>query len=508
MNLCEAMNIEGVVKQNRRVFEGVLTRIQNEKDIDNKVKLAFIALDQALVNPSEYYSSHIIEDVFCEVAQSINVQLCEEIQKDSCLIVMSEAYQVGGHTRVVERWIEADTGIHYSLALTRLSLGTIPSRLKEDIDRSGGKIFSLNCSYNWKEAAISLRQIASRYEKVLLFTHMNDYIPLVAFGTEDFKRPVGFYNHADHLFSLGVSISDAWGELRKWGQMVTARYRGIIPNSIISVPFETQEILRREKKHEIREKLGLPLTAKIVMTAGGLKKLYPSSYGDLSNLFVPILSSDKQVHYYIIGLEGNEIETWIQYKVQFGERLVFVPAIPHPLLMDYFYAADLVVDSYPEPGITTLQDAILCQCPILSRTDSIDWLTTDTGYCESDCILVQNAKRLLYSDDSAKQLWSVIINAVKNECGSAVFRARINTFMTQLSLQTHKIHHFESMPTGCIPMDIKLAESKQRGMMVYRKALLRQIRPYWVGDLFYKSYLLYIMCSNKLKISLGLSPHN
>ena len=105
---------------------------------------------------------------------------------------MSEAYHTGGHTRVVERWIEADDKRKYSLVMTRKSPSELPSRLVAAVERSGGRIVELDSETDFIKRGLALRKIAASFETVVLHTHMDDPIPLIAFGSDDFKRPVGF----------------------------------------------------------------------------------------------------------------------------------------------------------------------------------------------------------------------------------------------------------------------------------------------------------------------------
>lgn len=53
------------------------------------------------------------------------------------------------------------------------------------------------------------------YEYIILHTHMEDAIAVVAFGTEDFMHPILFYNHTSYLFWIGKSITDLLLDLFK-----------------------------------------------------------------------------------------------------------------------------------------------------------------------------------------------------------------------------------------------------------------------------------------------------
>ena len=75
-------------------------------------------------------------------------------------------------------------------------------------------------------------------DRVVTFADTDDPLPLVAYGTEDFKRPVGLYNHADHDFWLGVGVSDLVADLRRWGERLTREVRGATASYRLTIPLD------------------------------------------------------------------------------------------------------------------------------------------------------------------------------------------------------------------------------------------------------------------------------
>ena len=68
---------------------------------------------------------------------------------------------------------------------------------------------------------------------VILHVHMYDVLPILAFANGDFNRPVMFYNHADHLFWLGASISDLVVNFRSSSVAFNEEYNRTSSNAVI-----------------------------------------------------------------------------------------------------------------------------------------------------------------------------------------------------------------------------------------------------------------------------------
>lgn len=108
----------------------------------------------------------------------------------------------------MERWIEnaSNSQIH-SVCIIKPN-GSDLSLLEQNVKDKKGEFITFDDALTLKERALKLRLLAMSYEYVILHTHMDDATANVAFGTEDFTRPVLFYNHASHLFWIGKAVSD------------------------------------------------------------------------------------------------------------------------------------------------------------------------------------------------------------------------------------------------------------------------------------------------------------
>ena len=80
---------------------------------------------------SEYvtgvYSSNRLENEIIKIGEKIQFSPTAKPQKGNVLQVMTAAGNGGGHTSIVNNWIQWDRGRQYSLVLTDMDYQEIPS---------------------------------------------------------------------------------------------------------------------------------------------------------------------------------------------------------------------------------------------------------------------------------------------------------------------------------------------------------------------------------------------
>lgn len=288
----------------------------------------------------------------------------------------------------------------------------IPDRLVDAVKNKNGNIFKLNNNKSDLEKGLELRKIASKYEYIILHIHMHDIVPIITFGNAEFSRPVIFYNHADHRFWVGVSISDIIADLRIFGQNITLSKRCCSNSFILSVPVDIKNY-EQLNKETILKKLNLPLDKKIVLTIGGSHKYKPMLGLDFVDIIEYLLVKEDII---FIAVGPNLIDTphWKQLLIKFNNRLILTGNIPHNNLKEYITIADLVLDSFPMSGGTALIDAISLNKPVLSFKNPVsqfDYVLNSIAYCDNIEELKSKSLELLYNNKKAIEN----IENVKNE---------------------------------------------------------------------------------------------
>lgn len=431
------------ILQNKDIFESYLLKIQLEKTFDKKIELAYKAILFANNSSTGYYSSDLIEDVFCELGQKNKIHLSKKIKSNSVLHVATEVYATGGHSRILERWIDwsGDTENH-SVVLTKNSQKEIPLKLKQALLQKKGHLITLEKGLSDIQKGLELRKIASEYEKVILHVHMDDVIPLIAFGTNDFQRPVFFFNHADHRFWLGNAISDCILNFRQFGLDITKEYRGAKNNFILPLPMDTKGYKKIYHSNELRKRLSLPQDKKIIFTAGSAGKYKPLLDFNFLTFINNILNKRNDVVFVALGPTYKKNQNW---KCIDKNRLILPGLKPNLEFMEYLSCADLVIDSFPMSGGTALLDAVSMKKPILSLhcpTGQSDFIVQSSAYCQTMDELLQKTSELL--DDAEKQKKNIleVASLLSKENSKSIWCMKKDKLYEKFKI--HHVHKFKS----------------------------------------------------------------
>ena len=430
-----------------RLFDKV-GAVRNERQ---KVTMAMHIAEFACSTGHGIWSSPVLERVFIDAAQKIVAPVGSSYNPSTCLFVSTMLLQYGGLERVMERWVETDPAWKYSLVLTKQERTEVPRRIAKAIDASGGEVLDLAASDEYAKAA-ALRTMASNYECIVLMAYEEDPVPLLAFGTTDFARPVGLYNQCDHHFWMNVGVADLVGDLRIWGQNISLRNRGVRDSMIVPVPSEVRSITKLPKAIA-RKRLGLLAGKKIVLSVARHMKFHSIAGMSFLDLAIPLLEADSDI---IILLIGPTVDTVPEFKPvcrRFGERFRLEGYVPHDKLYDYYFAADLVLDSYPTGGITASEDAIACGCPLVSRSSTIDFISESKAYCKTDEDLIAYSLKLLASSEERQENVKSAMKGIERFSSPPVFIEKRDAFMASLRQKKHVVKDFHSQPTDYIKED-------------------------------------------------------
>ena len=284
----------------------------------------------------------------------------------SVLHIATELAPVGGLTRMISRWVNADKSRNNSLVLTQ-HRGPIPDHTKEAFARSGGRIYELNHSPGGKlEWALELRRLAKQFDAVVLHFHCEDVIPLIAFSDPKAMPPIILLNHADHLFWIGPSISQVVISLREAAEDIAINRRGVEPRRSIIMPTIVDPTVREKTRAEAKRALQIdPDCVLILSVARGVK--YRSINGiTFADRHTKVLAENPRAKLLVIGV-GNPAD-WEPVKRAYPGQLETLPEIELPKA--YFEAADIYVDSYPFVSSTSMMEAAGYGLPLLTIFDA------------------------------------------------------------------------------------------------------------------------------------------
>lgn len=282
---------------------------------------------------------------------------------DNVLHICTEVVEVGGHTKMLCRWIEADDTRTHSLALTR-HRRPISKPVNAAVHKAGGKIFHLDRNIGGPlQWAKRLRQLARNYDVIILHVYGDDIIPMIAFAEPEKFPPLILLNHADHMFWLGANITDLTINLRDAAQDISIFRRGIESRRNIVVPTIVSPSVRVLDRGKAKTALGIDPDSIVLFSAARSVKYRTLAGVTYADTHIEILNSHKNAVLLVLG--ADDPEDWRRAKLAVGGRIKSLPAVPDP--RPYFEAADIYVDSFPFVSSTSMMEAGGYGLPLVTR---------------------------------------------------------------------------------------------------------------------------------------------
>ncbi len=355
------------VYRRMRAFERKVECATKAPTMAQRIKFAQDAVQWAVDHATGYCASPELEKIYLEMAATLPDVKCTPI-KDTILHVMTRAYMSGGHTRVAQRWIDLSrSGEKHDVVVLEQGAEPFPSWLEEAAVKHRGQIIRFDEPDLIKRAE-KLRTLAAKYERIILHIHMDDPTALIAFGVESFTTPIILFNHADHLFWLGVSIADMVAEYRHdhiSQEHASLKRRDVKMSFVLGIPCAVNELHIDEDRRKIRKELGIAENEFVIVTTGIESKYRPLGGNCLCKQFVKIVKQHEHVTCYAIGPE-NKTEYW-QWAIDESNGKIHPLGLikDKSLYYKYLLAADLYIGSYPYGGGTAMLDAVQCGLPYI-----------------------------------------------------------------------------------------------------------------------------------------------
>jgi glycosyltransferase involved in cell wall biosynthesis len=281
-------------------------------------------------------------------------------EKAGVLHVTTRNIALGGHTRWIQRVIEADTGRPHSLVVTKSGGADPPDQLIEAVAKSGGAISTLPAAGRLQRAR-HLRALAAAYELVVLSTDPGDVVPSLAFAAREGRSTIARFNHSDHIFWLGAGVTDFVIEFRPAGARVTRQRRGFAAErtAILPLPINVPPAVDRTLA---RRQLGLSDDRFVVVSIGAPYKFEPFQERGYLDVVEPVLERLAYLTVLTVGPEATG--RWARAQARFGVQLLM--RRPTPELAPYFAAADAFLNPMPIGSDTVLWEAAATGLPVIT----------------------------------------------------------------------------------------------------------------------------------------------
>jgi hypothetical protein len=280
------------------------------------------------------------------------------------LHVLTRIAAIGGHSRMVWRWIEEDESRSHSVVLTRQGATPIPAQLHEATSRRGGQVYSLNRNrgtlLSWSRR---LRQMAAGFDLVVMHLFAEDVIPMIAFAERASLPPILFVDQADHAFSLGAGLADVYVGLREAGIELAVSRRGVAPDRAAILPITLPAVERTLTREEARARLGWTADRVIVLSIARAPKYRSFEGQHYADQFRGLLARHRELMLVVVGPQPDQ--SWGRIAGDTDGRVVVFAERPDT--KTFYEAADIYVDSFPIISNTSLLEAGSYSLPLVSR---------------------------------------------------------------------------------------------------------------------------------------------
>lgn len=358
---------------NARTLDG-LERLAVEAsaagEVERSLELVRTAAEWAWFHHAGRFTSPLLEGVVGRAADDLSVRGVRRRgtgeRRRHVLHVFTEAYDLGGHTRLARRWMEADRTSRHSVVVT--TAVTVPEHVRSAVQRTAGVLHDLPGSSVLRRAELLLR-LACEHDVVVLHVHPHDVVATVAVAglvsrlPASARPPVVLMNHADHVFWLGTRCADVVANIRPSAIAVCTARRGLPADRCASLPIPLAAPDRHASRTQAKRALGLPGDAKVLLTIASAYKYLAHEDVHLADLVNPVLLRDPKAVLLAVGPQPGS-HPWERASAITGGR---VRALGYQQdLRPLHEAADVYLDSYPFPSLTSLLESCLHGMPALT----------------------------------------------------------------------------------------------------------------------------------------------
>ncbi|WP_329742661.1 glycosyltransferase [Dyella sp. A6] len=280
------------------------------------------------------------------------------------LTVLSNATEIGGHTRLATRWIDADRKSRHTIVLTRQDGSPIPPRIAQLIEDGLIELVQLDAK-SLIERTLQLRNILAAADHVVLHIHPNDILPNLALAGMSQPPHVLLEDHAGHVFWLGATISNLVVSLAESTARISVARRGIAPNQLswAPIPIDADRLTPAAASSEIRARFGIPQNAVLLLSSGSDYKFDPIDGVSLARLIAPVLHERQDVHLLLVGpAQDEQMDTWSELPL---ERVHCAGYLTEAELVSCYHACDVYLDASPFPSNTALLEAAAIGRPVI-----------------------------------------------------------------------------------------------------------------------------------------------
>jgi hypothetical protein len=365
-----------------RRFEDVAESFYAQGQVEDAIATAAAAAHFAALNHPGVQASprldHLLERISDEHVDGQPLRTPTD-GPQRVLVIVTETYAIGGHTRLLWRWIARDPSRIYTVVTTGQT-GHTPDGVRAVIAAGGGELIDFPHDAPALARAAALRGMAAEADVIVLLDHPYDPLPTLAFAAMTDRPPIVMMNHGDHLLWLGRGIVDVLMCTRAAGVRIAER-RGFPSDRVITTAFPvsgpddhgrraTEPIgpeLRAQARTEVLGTLGWPSTALLFVTVGSDYKYTAPCGDDLLDLLEPVLLANPSAH--LVAAGPRHVGRWQDLNARTGGRVRALGEVPSGVGALHA-AGDVYVESRPLGGPAASAEAAAHGLPVIGGANS------------------------------------------------------------------------------------------------------------------------------------------
>jgi hypothetical protein len=344
---------QGLIDANGSTFKELVCRVREQARSgrrDQSLVWAQAAAQFATYRHTGAFRSPELEDVLLAIGNSLprtafarGDAIAWPGEKTRVLHVLTRAL-VGGHTRVVERWLlNARSDASHAVVATAQT-----DPLTPDLERAIRETRSFYRSLArppicLARRALLLRHLARSADVVVLHTHPYDVIPTTAFAA-DGGPPVLLYNHSLGTFWLGVAIADLVAEMHPIARRLSDARRAVRASVLLPIPLPPTP---ENGRSAAREKFGLSDQDILLFSSGDDFKYTPLRDYRFLDAAAAILRRNPRARLIVGGVAHAE-----PWRRAAAAGLPIEPVGVREDIGTFHAAADLFLDPVPASSLT------------------------------------------------------------------------------------------------------------------------------------------------------------
>lgn len=332
------------------LVDDVLDRLQAEQDIASAFNLAGWVATLLWKNHSQIYRLDALETILLEKLPPLPGHSAAPTDATGVEIhLATQVYRSGGHTPLMAHLIEqADCPADILLTrMTDVELAAQALGVPMERVRSAGHHVDPVARVH------ALAHELLKGARVIASLHPNDVLGAVALRMAKGMRPdlpIGFVNHADHVFSTGIGACDHVFEISAYGWSLRGARGTTAQSSFVGIP--------------IRPRAAGPMTAidpngpPLFLTGGSPYKFRPLPGLSLPPVLAELMKRHPSARLTVLGPTSRDWWWW-PLRTALRRRVEVRQAIPKERYQQLLQRCSVYIDSHPIPGGTALPEALM-----------------------------------------------------------------------------------------------------------------------------------------------------